>query len=129
MFSTNWTGGKRMNGHCVGFAIAGLLLATTTTTEPIFAQAAGGPRVGLSQVASDQAGLWERSFRKDSVAPNQWKKGMIIGAGIGAAIGLVFYAFELKLSDNGAHPEVILGSALVLGLIGGMIGSGIHKKQ
>lgn len=115
-----------MRKRLIALALAGLM--TTAEAQPVPAQRAIGPRAGLTQTTSTRKAAWERSVPTDSLAPNEWKRGVAIGAGIGAALGLFFYSLESRLSDNGTHPEVILGTALVLGLIGGMIGSSIHKK-
>ena len=115
-----------MRKRVIRLALAGLI--TATAGQPVPAQRAIGPRAGLTQTTSTRKAPWERSFAKDSLAPNQWKKGMFIGAGIGAGLGLFFYYLETRLSDNGTHPMVVLETALVLGLIGGMIGSSIHRK-
>lgn len=90
---------------------------------------AQGPvaRSGLSQPSHIPPTRWEPSFRSVSVSPNQWKKGAAIGAGIGAALGLLLYAWERAVDDKTPGPMVIILPIFISGLVGGMIGSGSHR--
>ena len=90
---------------------------------------AQGPvsRAGLSQSSEVSPTRWEPSFRRDSVSPNQWKKGAAIGAGIGAALGLLLYAWGREVDDKTPSPMVIILPIFISGLVGGMIGSGSHR--
>ena len=96
-------GGNHMRKRVIRLALAGLI--TATAGQPVPAQRAIGPRAGLTQTTSTRKAPWERSFAKDSLAPNQWKKGMFIGAGIGAGLGLFFYYDCAK-----AHDELYLAA-------------------
>jgi hypothetical protein len=65
---------------------------------------------------------------RDSVPPSQWRKGMLIGAGVGVlASG---YAYELGKNTGDTQGSFNpLGVVLLMGicsLIGGLIGSGFH---
>jgi hypothetical protein len=106
-----------------------LIIATVTVSAS--AQAAAGPRLGLSQSAVHDVRLAERPLARDSVAPSHWQEGMLIGAFVGAGIGVVLSKIGEGIADTpqgGKATGVILVSALVFGLIGGMIGSGRPKK-
>ena len=104
------------------YAIIAML---TTLAVPVRAQ---GPlaRAGLSQPSHVSSARWESSFRREAASPNQWKKGAAIGAGIGAALGLLLYAWERQVDDKAPGPMVIILPIFISGLVGGMIGSGSH---
>lgn len=89
---------------------------------------AQGPslRAGFSQPAQSAAGRWEPLFQQAQVRPNQWKKGMIRGAEIGGAIGVVLYVLFQGLEVRN-RLMIIVAPAAVGALIGGMIGSSSPK--
>ena len=102
-----------------------LIVVFTVLVVPASAQ---GPvaRAGLSQPTQGSP-RWESSFRRDSVSPNQWKKGAAIGAGVGAALGLLIYAWERANDDTTPSASVIILPIFIFALVGGMIGSGSHR--
>lgn len=108
-----------------------ILLTIATLTLLAHPAAAQGPsnRAGLTQPAHFRAGRWESSFEHDSVPPNEWKKGALIGGGIGAGLGLLLYAFAKSIDDsNRSQVPLLIGPILIFALVGGMIGSGSHRS-
>ena len=109
------------------FRLAAVVTLSSVAAHPVVAQASSGPRVGLSQLSRVATPTWDRSFRRDSVPRNQWERGALIGAGIGAALGLAAFAFEHSYNETRTSGFVIVGPTLVFALIGGLSGSGSHR--
>ena len=114
-----------MTRSMVGVLVALLLMVASSGS----AQAVTGPRLGLSQSAAPVVS----SFASDSVPATHWKEGMLIGGGIAVALGLLA---ALALNGNCAFGDTghcglsivgLAGAAAIFALIGGLIGSSIHK--
>lgn len=105
------------------------LLCSSMLIGAIAPLAAQGPnlRLGLSQPAPVSPSGWSDSHTLQSVAPNQWKHGAVIGGAVGAGVGLVLYAIRRSVDEGSTSPFVIIGPILIGALIGGMIGSGSHE--
>lgn len=71
------------------------------------------------------------SARTVTVQPSEWKRGMLIGAGVGAALDLLIAWFATSCERDGCHVigTYLLGPPVVFALIGGMIGSGVHPHE
>lgn len=105
-----------------------LTVATLTLLAGPAAAQGAAPRAGLAQPVPSATTRWESSFRRDSVRPNEWKKGALIGGGIGAGFGLLLYAFANSIDDsNRSNVPLLIGPILIFALVGGMIGSGSHR--
>jgi hypothetical protein len=104
-----------------------LLLLSIVSAEGVRAQAATGPRLGPSNSAQAPARL-DRSLLllNREVAPSHWQRGAIIGGLIAGALGyLIYYRAVTDQGNRGRKMfELTFGGAL----IGGLIGSGSHKK-
>ena len=113
-------------------AIRMAAIAIAMLAAPASAQRALGPRLGLSQPAVRGERPFEQPFARDSVLPSQWKKGMIIGGVVGAAVGVAVNSFEKSMSDDPyrrfSYAALFL-SMFIFAVVGGLIGSGIHKNQ
>jgi hypothetical protein len=94
---------------------------------PISAQ--GPARSGLS--ARLPVAHWERSFQPASAT--EWKKGMVIGAGIGAAVSVLVIALLANNgvgdSKHGATVWQVLGTLTIFSVTGGLIGSTVNKSN
>ncbi len=98
------------------------LLATPAAAQRL------AERAGLTQPVRRAATRWEASFARDSVPPNQWKKGAAIGAGVGAAVGLLLVSWANAIDEsNRSHVPYLIAPIFIFALIGGMIGSGSNK--
>jgi hypothetical protein len=64
---------------------------------------------------------------RDSIPPNQWAKGMMIGAGVGMVLGGSFWLFANAIGDTAPKDTLLLYPVLILGLLGGMIGAFSRK--
>lgn len=100
-------------------ALATLLIAACVPI-PVNAQQLTH-RAGLSAPAPLRAEL-TRPLNAREVAPNNWLKGMLIGAGI----GLLWGWFIDGVSEN-AGTTYVLASAGVCAFIGSLIGSAFRK--
>jgi hypothetical protein len=60
-----------------------------------------------------------------SVAPNNWKKGLAIGAAVGVVVGVAAYAIDSRITErhNGPPVTVLLIPVAVCGVLGAFIGS------
>jgi hypothetical protein len=95
---------------------------------PLSAQGSGP--VGLHQ--REIHGEWTSSFNSSTPA-TEWKKGMMIGAGVGALVTLLAI---VVLTNHGfgdtkssATASQIIGTMAIFTLLGGLIGAMIHKRE
>ncbi|HEY4100977.1 MAG TPA: hypothetical protein VGM20_08890 [Gemmatimonadales bacterium] len=107
------------------------IAALVTLAAPV--QSQGPTRLGLSARAAPIATASRQPFH-DNVGQTEWKKGAIIGGVIGVALGLVFAQAHHSLCDESHNCSdhdivVFFGTTAICALLGGFIGSGIHKKE
>lgn len=100
---------------------------------PLSAQ--GPARFGLSS-PTVHTSTSSRPLYPRSAPPTEWRKGMLIGGIVGLAVGvlgvIVNRSCESRESDCGGSGNdvlILLGPTAVFALIGGLIGSGFHKKE
>jgi hypothetical protein len=102
-----------------------LLLISVASARGLSAQAATGPRLGLTNLAAVQTDV-SRPPRASGrqVSPNNWERGAVIGGLIGTAVGILFYnAFERETHGTIYVVVWAFGGAM----IGGLIGSASHR--
>ncbi|MGH7581671.1 MAG: hypothetical protein ACREL5_00425 [Gemmatimonadales bacterium] len=101
--------------------------ASVTVAVPLAGQRIS--RAGLSQ--RYEAPITKHdALRLASADATYWKRGALIGAAAGVGVGLfVDYATHqvCETSHCGVTVLTFLGPMFIFGLIGGLIGSGIHK--
>lgn len=109
------------------------LVLISVVGVPLVAQ---GPRqAGLqssSSSSSEDGRHWAPSFAKDTVPATHWKEGMLIGGGVGLGFWLLLAAalHGNCVGDTGhCGPSLlgVVGGVTIFTLIGGLIGSSIHK--
>jgi hypothetical protein len=101
-----------------------LLLAS-----PLAAQ--GPARVGLADRTVHRINAPHQPYR-DSLPQTEWKTGMLAGGLAGAGIGLLAAAAHHNFCDRaecGSDFQFFMIPTVVFALIGGLIGSGIHKQE
>lgn len=62
---------------------------------------------------------------------SRWKEGVFIGAGVGAGVGLLAVALNHSFCEGtrcNITAYYFIGPILIFSIIGGLIGSGIHKE-
>ena len=108
------------------------LVLVVVLGTPVIAQGPG--RAGLRSNSATSIGThWTPSFASEAVSGTHWKEGMLIGGGAGIAVGLLLAAAlngNCFGDTNHCGPSLlgIVGGLTIFSLIGGMIGSGIHKR-
>lgn len=104
-------------------------LVAMTTACIVTPSAAQGPalRAGISQPSYRYGSNWEPSFKQDKVQPNQWKKGALIGAGVGAVAGSALFLLAEAIAEESVNPMVFFGPVLAGAVVGAIIGSGVKK--
>ena len=106
---------------------AAVLAMTFAAAVSLGAQTSPGPRAGLTSPVAHREALLS-SASADSVPHSQWKKGMLIGAGVGVVAVGFLYELSHRVSDTSGSVNPI-GLVLVVGLfglLGGLIGSAFH---
>ena len=104
-----------------------LLVAPSQTIE---AQLVANSRVGLSQPTSDQRRLPNDTAAIHSLPRTYWLPGSIVGGLIGLDIGLGVQDALCAESHCDSLSDRIwfLIPTLVFGVVGGLIGSAIHRR-
>ncbi|HEY4100978.1 MAG TPA: hypothetical protein VGM20_08895 [Gemmatimonadales bacterium] len=103
------------------------IAAIVTLATPAHSQ--GPTRLGL-QARNQSTSIRTTRIKVDSVASSHWAQGMVIGGLIGAALGALLNHLGSGISDvSHSSSALILGSAALGAIIGGLIGSGSHSKS
>jgi hypothetical protein len=105
-----------------------VVIALTLVALPVAAQ--GMQPLGLHRLAEQPADF--RPVHVDSIPRTHWLTGALIGLGLGLIVGngVQHWSREIcESSDCGSgSPMLYIAPMMIFGTIGGMIGSGSHKK-
>jgi hypothetical protein len=105
-----------------------LLLFLTIPSLPLVAQSSAGARIGLSQVSTPRTPLVGNAAVRDSLPRTYWLEGTIIGGVLGIVGGLQVQSEACEGHCNSFSDRIwFLIPTLVLSVIGGWIGSSLHK--
>ncbi|HEY4101760.1 MAG TPA: hypothetical protein VGM20_12880 [Gemmatimonadales bacterium] len=110
-------------------AALSLLLVVSLATPSLAAQ--GPARLGLADRTTHAINTPRQPYR-DSLPQTEWKTGMLAGGLAGAGIGLLAAAAHHNFCDRadcGSDFQFFVIPTMVFALIGGLIGSGIHKQE
>lgn len=121
-----------MSKTVVRQAILAVVLILGFQRHEASAQGIAGPRLSIfNQSVAAKASTVPPIRVSVAARKSEWRRGMLVGGVIGAGAGAAYGLITNGQSDNSSGAGYVLMSAVIVGalfaVVGGLIGSGIHR--